>query len=95
MLNVTQKGDFLLFTVIVRPGARKDAILGIQDSALKIEIKAPPVEGKANKAVVRLIAEGLGIPPSRVEITRGAKSKKKRVRVSGVTVEGIKGLGIE
>jgi uncharacterized protein (TIGR00251 family) len=63
----------------VRPGAKKDAILGEHGGALRVSVTAPPERGKANRAVAALLAGALGVPPSSVEITSGESSPDKVV----------------
>jgi uncharacterized protein (TIGR00251 family) len=92
MINTVKKRDDLIFTVHVRAGCRREGIAGEIDSALKVEVSAPPVEGKANRAVVKLIAKSLGLPKTAVRIESGEKSKIKRVRVTGATPEDIQRL---
>jgi uncharacterized protein (TIGR00251 family) len=56
----------------------------MRDGVLQAKVTAPPVEGKANKALCRLIAKRLRVAPSRVSVVRGAKSGEKVVRVEGI-----------
>lgn len=80
-LNLRARGPDLLFAVLVQPGARRDEIVGVRDGALKLAVIAPPVEGKANAACRRLLADTLKVPVSRVEVVAGAKARRKRVRI--------------
>jgi len=66
----------------VKPGGSADAILGVHDGALRLSVTAPPDRGKANDAVVALIARVLVIPRSAVELVAGATSRSKAVVVS-------------
>ena len=63
--------------------AHKDELIGIRDGVLQARVSAPPVDGKANKALCRLIAKRVGVAPSRVSVVRGEKSRDKVVRVEG------------
>lgn len=54
------------------------------DGALQARVSAPPVDGKANKTLCRLIAKRVGVAPSRVSVVRGAKSREKLIRVEGI-----------
>ncbi|MBN1574288.1 MAG: DUF167 domain-containing protein [Deltaproteobacteria bacterium] len=92
MINTVKKNNDIIFTVQVRAGCRREGITGEIDSALKVEVTAPPVEGKANNAVVKLIAKSLGLPKTAVKIESGEKSKIKRIRVTGATPEEIQRL---
>lgn len=67
----------------LRPGARADELLGFEDGVLRARVKAPPLEGRANKALRKLIAKRAGVAPSRVTIVRGEKARTKLVRIEG------------
>jgi uncharacterized protein (TIGR00251 family) len=69
--------------VRLRPGSRADELLGFDDGVLQARVKAPPLEGRANKALRKLIAKRAGVAPSLVTIVRGEKSRVKRVRIEG------------
>jgi len=66
----------------VKPGARTTAIVGVHGGALKLSIAAAPEKGKANQAVVRLLAEVLGLPVGAVRITAGAASQDKVAEIA-------------
>jgi uncharacterized protein (TIGR00251 family) len=66
----------------VKPGARMTAIIGIHGGALKLAVSAPPDKGKANRAVVQLLAKALGVPSSAVTIAAGDASQDKVVDVA-------------
>lgn len=70
--------------VRLRPGGRGDALLGIEDGVLRARVSAPPLEGRANKALRKLIAARVGVPFSRVTVVRGEKSRDKLIGVAGV-----------
>lgn len=74
-----------VITVRVTPRASRDEVLGWREDELRVRLKAPPVEGKANEALQRLLAKRLGVRASDVEITGGATSRSKRVRIAGLT----------
>ena len=63
--------------LVIRSGAKETRGNGELDGRLKLSIKAPPIEGRANQAIVRAIALAAGIPTSRVKLVSGAKSKHK------------------
>jgi hypothetical protein len=73
--------------VRLRPRGSRDELTGIRDGVLQAKVTAPPVDGKANGALCKLIAKRLGVAPSRVSIVRGEKSRDKVVRVDGVDEE--------
>ena len=71
-------------TVKVHPRARRSAVTGRLGEAWKLDLAAPPVEGKANEECIRLLAEMAGVPRSRVRIVSGATSRTKLVDIEGV-----------
>jgi uncharacterized protein (TIGR00251 family) len=71
-------------SVKVRPGAREGAIVGWQQGVLRLSVQSPPERGKANAAVVALLAKRLGVPRSSVSIEQGAASRDKIIRVDGL-----------
>ena len=73
-----------LLKIRVQPGSSRNEVVGKRDGAVVVRVTAPPVEGKANKAACKLIAERAGIPQSRVEVVRGALRRDKVVRLIGL-----------
>ena len=73
-----------LLKIRVQPGSSRNELAGKRDGAVVVRVTAPPVEGKANKAACKLIAERAGIPPSRVEVVRGELRRDKVVRLIGL-----------
>jgi uncharacterized protein len=71
----------LRLAVQLAPNAKKTEVGGTVDGALKIKLHAPPVDGKANEALIRYIADTLRVPKSAVSITHGLTSKKKLIEV--------------
>lgn len=81
-------------TVRLRPRAREDELIGIRDGVLQARVSAPPVDGKANRALCRLIAKRVGVAPSKVSVARGEKARDKSIRVEGVDAAALeKALG--
>jgi uncharacterized protein len=70
--------------VRLQPRSSRDELLGMRDGVMRAKVSAPPVDGKANQALCRLIAKRAGVPPSRVSVVHGEKSRDKVVRVEGV-----------
>ena len=68
----------------IQPGAKRTEVCGLHGDALKIRLAAPPVDGKANEALVEFVARALGVAKSDVELISGHASRAKRVRVAGV-----------
>ena len=70
--------------VRLRPRGHADELLGMVDGVLQAKVSAPPVDGKANRALCRLVAKQAGVAPSRVNVIRGEKSRQKVLLVEGV-----------
>jgi uncharacterized protein (TIGR00251 family) len=77
-------------TVRLQPRARRDEVVGERDGVVVIRVSAPPVDGKANAALCRLIAKKAGVAPSRVEIVRGHAAREKVVRVEGLDAAALR-----
>ena len=73
----------LVVAVHVQPGARKSAIRGEHGERLKITVRAPPVEGKANEELLQLLASQLALRPSALRLLAGAASREKTVAIDG------------
>ena len=84
-LQASKEGAVL--SVHVQPGAGRTEIVGRHGDALKIRVAAPPTGGRANEAVVELVAKEFHLDAAKVEITAGAASRQKRVRLAGLDVE--------
>lgn len=82
-------GDAVVLAIHVQPGAKRSEAAGEHGEALKIRLAAPPVDGKANAALVAFVAHRLDVPRSQVELIGGAASRQKRLRVTGVSPEAI------
>lgn len=78
-------------TVKVHPRARRTRISGKLGDAYKLDLAAPPVDGKANEACVRFLAEAVGVSASRVRIVLGLTSRTKVIEIEGVTQEALEG----
>jgi uncharacterized protein len=85
MIPLHETAQGISFSVKVHPRARKDAITGIVGDALKLALAAPPVEGRANQAVIEFFAELFAIPRSSVTIASGETSRNKIVRITGIS----------
>ena len=70
--------------VRVTPRAGRDRIDGVHEGVLRIRLAAPPVEGQANEALVRLLARTLGVPLRDVRVVRGQTGREKLVEVDGL-----------
>jgi uncharacterized protein (TIGR00251 family) len=87
-IKVTSDADgSVRLSLKVVPGASRDRIVGALGDALKVSVSKPPADGAANRAVVKLLAGALGVPPTDVSIVRGHSTPRKDVRVAGLSVE--------
>uniref|UniRef100_A0A7C3W7X9 UPF0235 protein ENR59_00650 n=1 Tax=Fundidesulfovibrio putealis TaxID=270496 RepID=A0A7C3W7X9_9BACT len=77
----TAKDGAIRIQVWVQPGARQDATAGVVDGRLKVKLRAPAVENKANTALVAFLAGLLGLPKSALELSNGQTGRKKTLRV--------------
>ena len=84
--------DGIRVKIFVKPRAKKNAVVGIQGDAVKIQITSPPVEGAANRDLRKFLAKTLGIAPSGVEILSGHTARHKTVRIVGVAPEAVHAL---
>lgn len=83
MIPLKETSQGITFAVKVQPRARKNAITGSIGDALKIALTAPPVEGRANQAIINFLADFFDIPRSSVTIAGGATSRLKIIRIAG------------
>lgn len=90
MIPVEESARSVSFAVRVHPRAKKNAITGQVGDALKLSLTAPPVEGKANEACIDFFAKLLKVPRSSVSIASGQTSRRKVIRVTGLSVDEIR-----
>jgi uncharacterized protein len=75
--------DGCTLTVRVHPGARKNGVTGVHAEAVKIALTTPPVNRKANEALIAFLAEALRVPRARIAIVAGLNSRAKTLRITG------------
>jgi hypothetical protein len=75
----------LLLYCQLQPGAKKDRFCGLFNNRVKISVCAPPVDGKANQALVRFLAKQLGARRQSIEVRQGRASRNKTLHIKGVT----------
>ncbi len=92
MLEIQERDGVAIFLVRVQPRASKDEIAGEMSGALKVRLRAPAVEGRANEALVEFLAQLLKTPKSAVRILSGDRSRTKRIEIRGVTGQQIQAL---
>ena len=75
----------IVLRIVAHPGAGRTSVVGVHGDALKVKVGAPPVGGRANAALIELVAELFGVKEAAVSISSGETSRTKRVKVDGVT----------
>ena len=91
MIKVQDVSGGASFAVKVHPRARRNSITGIVGDALKLDLTAPPIDGKANQSCIDFLAELLEVPRSSVTIAAGQNSRNKIIRVEGLCAEQVRG----
>jgi len=76
--------------VRVRPRASSSEITGYRDGFLQVRLKSPPVDGRANEELCRLVARRLRLGGGRVEVVRGSRSRDKVLRVAGIGADALR-----
>lgn len=94
-IETTTDNRAVIFSVRVQPRASKDEIAGEMDGALKIRLRAPAVEDRANEALVEFLAQTLNTSKAAVRILSGERSRTKRIEVRGVTTDQVQQLLIQ
>lgn len=82
-----RNGEVLTLTLHIQPGAKRTEVAGLHGEALKIRLAAPPVEGRANEALLKFVAASFGVPLRQVELKQGGQSRHKVVAVTGSRIE--------
>jgi uncharacterized protein (TIGR00251 family) len=92
MIPRSKKMSIQVNTVIrikLLPKSSRNQVVGREGDHFKVKVTAPPVEGKANKALIDLLAKKLGVPKSHIEIISGKSSRLKSIRIDGLSIEEI------
>jgi len=82
-----RNADVITLTLHVQPGAKRSEITGLHGAALKIRLAAPPIEGRANEALLKFIAGLFDVPLRQVELKQGGQSRHKVVAITGSNIE--------
>ena len=88
-LKITEAENGVTFAVRVVPRASRNEIAGVHGDALKVRLTAPPVEGRANKALIAFLAKLLSVRKSQVEIVAGGTSRRKMIRVIDLSAQEV------
>lgn len=78
-----------ILVVRVTPRSSRAGIVSWEEGVLRVNVSSPPVGGRANRELVRLLAQGLGIARSCVDVISGASGRDKRLRILGISQEGL------
>lgn len=99
--TIMVKSEEARLVVRVRPNAKQNQLLGFKEGILQIRIAAPPIEGKANEALVKFLSTHLGVSKSRLSIERGLTGRTKTIIIHGLSqsqamseLTKLSGLGI-
>ena len=84
--------DGVLLSVRVQPGSRKAGILGVHGTQLKVAVHAPPEKGKANEALLEVLAEVLGLRKKQIVLQQGATNQNKVVLLMGINLNAVETL---
>ena len=79
-------GEVITLTLHVQPGAKRSEITGLHGDALKIRLAAPPIDGRANEALLKFIGGLFNVPTRQVELKQGGQSRHKVVAITGSVV---------
>lgn len=79
--------EAITLTLHIQPGAKRNEVAGLHGGALKIRLAAPPVEGRANEALLKFIAESFDVTLRQVELKQGGQSRHKVVVITGSKIE--------
>jgi uncharacterized protein (TIGR00251 family) len=89
-IQLIERNGGVALAVKVVPGASRDKLAGEYAGGIKVTVSKAPEAGAANKAVIALLAQTLGIPTSQIEITRGHTNPRKEVLIRGMTADAIR-----
>ncbi|MFN2455106.1 MAG: DUF167 domain-containing protein [Pyrinomonadaceae bacterium] len=87
MIRCTERDGALIFDVRVVPNASRSGVVGERDGALRVHVTAPPVEGAANKELIRYLARLFKVPQRNIETASGHNAKSKTLRIYGASRE--------
>jgi len=90
-LRIEERDQACVFEVRVSPRSRRNRVVGPLGSAIKVRVAAPPEHGAANQALIEFLASLLGVKNRDVQILTGHGARTKRICVSGITAEEVKG----
>jgi uncharacterized protein len=90
MVSIHESPAGISFAIKIHPRAKKNAITGELGEALKVALTAPPIDGKANQACIEFFAKLLEVPRSSVTIASGQTSRRKMIRIDGLSAAEVR-----
>jgi uncharacterized protein (TIGR00251 family) len=90
LIDIREHTDGCVLAVRAQPGARRNGVVGEQAGCLKVAVTAPPDQGKANKALVEVLAEALGLKRAQIEMLQGATQRTKRFLLRGIDADQVR-----
>ncbi|MCB2192204.1 MAG: YggU family protein [Deltaproteobacteria bacterium] len=95
MPSIKKETEGVSLAIRVAPRASRNELAGVEAGVLKVRLTAPPVEGAANQALVKLLAKTLGVAKGKVRVVSGERSRNKRVLIQGLSPKELRGrLGL-
>ncbi len=92
MIELREHSAGIIVPVRAQPGARRNAIEGVHAGMLKVRVTQPPDKGKANQAIIELLAARLGIAKQQIQLLSGQTSRQKQFLIQGVSLETVRAL---
>ncbi len=89
MLHLKEDSGGVIIKIRVQPRASKNQLAGIMDDSLRVRITAPPVDGEANEACVKFLAEVFKVPRQSVQLVSGHTGRNKMIRIAGINAEEV------
>ncbi len=91
VIDLEERGEGVVLPVKAHAGARRNELGGVQNGMLKVSVTQAPEKGKANKAIVALLAKELSLRKTQIELVAGETSAQKRFLVTGISLEELRG----
>lgn len=90
-IQIREHPDGCILSVRAQPGARRDTIVGEHAGMLKVAVSAPPDKGRANEAIIEVLAQAMGIKRAQIELVSGATSRQKQFLLRGISMSELQG----
>lgn len=92
MIRLEERVEGIIIAVRAQPGARRTAITGEHDGALRIAVTTAPEKGQANKAIVKILSKSFQLPKSAIELVSGTTSRQKKFLLRGLSKQTVSGV---